>query len=156
MKLYLAQHGEALAKALDPARPLSEQGTQDVQCMAKFLKGAGIRVDRVWHSGKLRAEQTAQILAKAVSPRAAPVAVNGIDPDDPVTGFAADADVWEQDTLMVGHLPFLARLVAWLTVGEAERELVEFHPGSIACLERRDADHWILLWMLRPELLARP
>jgi phosphohistidine phosphatase len=155
MKLYLVQHGEALAGAVDPSRPLSEQGRQDVQAIAKFLQGAGIRVERVWHSGKLRADQTAQLLAKAVSPRIAPVTVNGINPDDPVAGFVSDADVWEQDTLVVGHLPFLARLVAWLTVGDAEREIVGFLPGSVTCLERRDADHWTILWMLRPELLAR-
>jgi phosphohistidine phosphatase len=156
MRLYLAQHGEALAKAVDPARPLSEEGRRDVQAIARFLKGAGIQVERVWHSGKLRAEQTAQLMAKAVAPRIAPVVVKGLNPDDPVAGFVSDADVWEQDTLVVGHLPFLSRLVAWLTVAEAEREIVGFLPGSVVCLERSDADRWILLWMLRPELFARP
>lgn len=66
MKLYLVQHGEAVSKQEDPERPLSEQGTRDVQAMAGFLKHAGIKVVRVWHSGKRRAEQTAIILAKVV------------------------------------------------------------------------------------------
>jgi phosphohistidine phosphatase len=155
VKLYLAQHGTALAKTVDPARSLSEEGRRDVQAMAKFLQGAGIQVERVWHSGKRRAEQTAQLLAKAVAPHVTPVRVKGINPDDSVDRFISDADVWEQDTLVVGHLPFVSRLVAWLTVADPEREIVGFLPASVVCLERRDTDAWTVLWMLRPELLAR-
>jgi phosphohistidine phosphatase len=155
MKLYLVQHGAALAKEDDPSRPLSEAGRQDVQAVAEFLKGAGTRVERVWHSGKSRAEQTANLLAKAVLPRGKIEKVGGIDPNDDVAGFVSDADVWEQDILVVGHLPFLSRLVARLVAGDPEHELVEFHPGSVVCLERRDVDRWMLLWMIRPDLLVR-
>jgi phosphohistidine phosphatase len=154
MKLYLVQHGAALAGEADPARPLSETGRQDVQAMAEFLKGAGIRVERVWHSGKSRAEQTAQLLAKVVLPRGRIEEVGGIGPHDDVAGFVSDADVWEQDILVVGHLPFLSRLVAWLVTGDPEHEVVGYVPGSVVCLERRDIDRWIVLWMIRPELLV--
>jgi phosphohistidine phosphatase len=30
MKLYLMQHGQAMAKEQDPERPLTQQGRQDV------------------------------------------------------------------------------------------------------------------------------
>jgi phosphohistidine phosphatase len=154
MRLYLVQHGAALASEVDPARPLSESGRQDLQAIAEFLKSAGIRVERVWHSGKSRAEQTAHLLAKAVLPRGRIEEVGGIGPHDDVAGFVSDADVWEQDILVVGHLPFLSRLVAWLVEGDPEREVVGYVPGSVVCLERRDADRWMLLWMIRPELLV--
>jgi phosphohistidine phosphatase len=156
MRLYLVQHGAALAKEVDPQRPLSEAGREDVRALAEFLKGAGVRVERVWHSGKLRAEQTAQLLAGSVLPRGKIQKVGGIGPEDDVAGFVSDADVWEHDTLMVGHLPFLSRLAARLVTGDAEREIAAFQPGSLICLERRDGDRWILLWMLRPEILPRP
>jgi phosphohistidine phosphatase len=155
MKLYLVQHGTALTGEVDPARPLSESGYQDVQAMADFLKGAGIRVERVWHSGKLRAEQTAHLLAKAVLPRGKIEQVGGIGPNDDMAGFVSDADVWEQDILVVGHLPFLSRLVARLITGDPEHQVVGFVPGSVVCLERCDIDRWILLWMIRPDLLVR-
>jgi len=155
MKLYLVQHGAALTSEVDPARPLSESGRQDVQAMADFLKGAGIRVERVWHSGKLRAEQTAHLLAKAVLPRGKIEQVGGIGPNDDVAGFVSDADVWGQDILVAGHLPFLSRLVARLVTGNPEHQVVGFLPGSVACLERCDIDRWILLWMIRPDLLVR-
>jgi len=155
MRFYLVQHGAALTGEVDPARPLSESGRQDVQAMAEFLKGAGIRVERVWHSGKLRAQQTAHLLAKAVLPRGKIEQVGGIGPNDDVAGFVSDADVWEQDILVAGHLPFLSRLVARLVAGDPEHELVQFLPGSVVCLERQELDRWTLLWMIRPELLVR-
>ena len=154
MRLYLVQHGAALPSEVDPVRPLSESGRRDVQAIAELLKGAGIRVERVWHSGKPRAEQTAQLLAKAVMPRGRIEEVGGIGPHDDVAGFVSDADVWAQDILVVGHLPFLSRLVAWLASDDPEHEVVEYAPGSVVCLERREVDRWLVLWMLRPELLV--
>jgi phosphohistidine phosphatase len=153
MKLYLVQHGEAVSGQEDPARPLSEQGLQDVQVMAAFLGAAGIRVARVWHSGKRRAEQTAEILARAVLSGGRAEAVEGISPNDSVSEFATDADVWEEDTLVVGHLPFMSRLVSLLTTGETDTEVVQYQPGSVVYLERLDAEQWVIAGMLRPGLL---
>ena len=121
-----------------------------------LLQSAGVRVERVWHSGKLRAEQTARLLARTLLPRGRkPQAIEGIGPNAPVAEFSVDADVWEDDTLVVGHLPFMARLVALLTTGDSERDIVAYCPGSVVCLERADAGHWVLLWMIRPDILAQ-
>ena len=68
MKLYLAQHGEACTKDIDPERPLTDQGREDIERLAEFLARAGIEVARVIDSGKLRAAQTADLLAAAVAP----------------------------------------------------------------------------------------
>ncbi len=156
MKLYLAQHGEAVPKAADAGRPLSGQGSSDVRAIAALLQSAGVRVERVWHSGKLRAEQTARLLASALLPRGRkPQAIEGIGPNAPVAEFSVDADVWEDDTLVVGHLPFMARLVALLTTGDSERDIVAYCPGSVVCLERADAGHWVVLWMIRPDILPK-
>ena len=152
MKLYLVQHGKALAKVEDPERPLSEQGEQDVRNVASQLGDAGVQVVRIWHSGKQRAARTAEILARRVLSGRGIEKIKGISPNDPVADFASDADVWDEDTLVVGHLPFMSRLVSLLTVGDAEHALVQFIPGSIVCLERQDDHHWVLAWMLRPEL----
>jgi len=154
MKLYLAQHGEAVPKTEDAERPLSEQGKRDVRAIAAQLQSAGVRVERVWHSGKARAEQTARLLAGALLPRGRkPQAIEGISPNAAVAEFSIDADVWEDDTLVVGHLPFMARLVALLTTGDSERDIVAYCPGSVVCLERADAGHWVVLWMIRPDIL---
>ncbi|MES9849230.1 MAG: histidine phosphatase family protein, partial [Candidatus Thiodiazotropha sp.] len=68
MKLYLVQHGEACKKEVDPDRPLTDRGREDIDRLATFLKQAGIRPDRVVHSGKLRAMQTAGRLTDAIAP----------------------------------------------------------------------------------------
>ena len=153
MRLYLVQHGLAVDKQEDPARPLSEAGKRDVEQLAEQLAAANIKVARAWHSGKLRAEQTAVQLAKKMLPGGKLEQVDGIAPRDPVEEFAADIDVWQEDTLVVGHLPFMGRLVAQLLTGDPGHDCVQFRPGSIVCLERTSPDHWVLLWMLRPELL---
>jgi phosphohistidine phosphatase len=154
MKLYLVQHGEAVSKQEDPGRPLSEQGIEDVQAMAAFLGAAPVHVSRVWHSGKRRALQTAEILAKALLSGGKVEVVEGLNPNDPVAEFSTDADVWDEDTLVVGHLPFMYRLVSLLVSGEVEAEWLQYQPGSVVCLERVDTDQWVVMWMLRPELLV--
>jgi len=92
MKLYLVQHGEAVAKEVDPDRPLSERGLRDVEKMALFLRRGGIGVGRILHSGKRRAEQTAQVLAAAILPGDQPESVEGIKPNDDVASFGEKLD----------------------------------------------------------------
>lgn len=154
MKLYLIQHGEAVAKEIDPDRPLSERGVHDVEKMARFLRQGGISVVKVVHSGRRRAQQTAQLLAAALMPGGQPEPVEGINPKDDVTRFAEQLDDLPGDTLVAGHLPFMARLVAWLVTGSSESGVVDYQPGSVVCLKRQEAGSWTLEFMLRPELLG--
>ena len=67
MKVYLVQHGKAVDKSVDPERPLSDEGTQQTQAVADFIASLNIKVECIWHSGKMRAHQTAEILSKAVT-----------------------------------------------------------------------------------------
>ena len=152
MKLYLVQHGEACAKQVDPERPLTEQGNADVDRLAAFLKQAGIRVERVIHSEKLRAVQTAEYLAQAIAPGVVPESSGIINPNDDPRAFDWQSDSWDHDTLVVGHLPFMARLVSHLVVEDEDKPLTAWQPGSIVCLERADHTRWQINWMLRPEL----
>lgn len=154
MRLYLTQHGLALPKEADPERPLSEQGHADVQRLAEFLGHLGVRVEAVLHSGKARAEQTASLLADSLLPAGRPQARPGLGPKDPVEPLAAAIDAWTTDTVLVGHLPFLGRLASLLLAADRDRPTLAFQPGSMVCLERDADGQWVLLWMLRPELLA--
>ena len=154
MRLYLVQHGDAVAKEVDPERPLSDRGRHEVRAMAEFLRRAGIRAGCVQHSGKRRAEQTAAMLAEAVLMTGRPQAVPGIAPNDDVGVFADGIAGWTEDTLVVGHLPFMARLAALLLTGDAEGEPLCYRPGTVVCLERGEASGWCLSWMLGPALLV--
>jgi phosphohistidine phosphatase len=154
MKLYLVQHGEACAKEVDPERPLTENGRLDVVKLAAFLHRAGIQVARLIHSGKLRAVQTAQILADAIAPGVELEASGLINPNDNPKAFDWQHDSWGKDTLIVGHLPFMARLVSHLVVAQDNQIIVAFQPGSIVCLEHINNTHWQIDWMIRPEILT--
>ena len=152
MKLYLVQHGEACAKQVDPERPLTEQGNSDIDRIAAFLRQAGIRVERVIHSEKLRAVQTAEYLAQAIAPGVVPESSGIVNPNDDPRAFDWQSGSWDRDTLVVGHLPFMAKLVSHLVVEDEDKPLTAWQPGSIVCLERADHTRWQINWMLRPEL----
>jgi phosphohistidine phosphatase len=155
MRLYLVRHGEAVPKAVDPECPLSERGRAEVEQVASFLGEAGVRVVAVLHSGKRRAEQTAELLASSVGNRPRLEKISGIAPLDPTNELARIANAWTEDTMVVGHLPFMARLVSRLVTGDEADSAVAYHPGSVVCLERWGDARWTIAWMLRPELLLR-
>ncbi len=154
MKIYLVQHGEAVAKEVDPERPLTEQGMVDVQCVAKALKHAGVEVTRVIHSGKLRAQQTAEILAIEVAPMLQLETSDLISPNDNPGAFDLQTDNGSRDIMVIGHLPFMAKLVSHLVTGDDSHMLVAYQPGSVVCLELIEKDNWQINWMVRPKLLG--
>lgn len=154
MKLYLVQHGEACAKEVDPDRPLTKQGQADIERLSAFLKQAGIQVERVIHSGKRRAEQTAEWLAKAIAPGVELETSGLINPNDNPKAFDWQSESWDRDTLIVGHLPFMAKLVSHLLIDDENRSITAYRPGSIVCLEHNNEAHWQINWMIRPELLG--
>lgn len=151
MVLYLCQHGDALAKDVDPDRPLSERGTADVCNMANALSGS-IDAQAIIHSGKTRARQTAELLHERLAPDAVIRAEDGLGPNDPVEEFAEKLARHEANLLVTGHMPFVSRLASHL-VG-VERDIIAFQPGTIAALSRDVEGGWMLAWMLTPQLAS--
>jgi hypothetical protein len=91
---------------------------------------------RVAHSGKLRAQQTAEVLAAALAPAAVLEIMTGLNPNDPVEPVARRVAGWTSDTILVGHLPFMGRLMARLVAGHERGPVAAFVPGSVVCLEQ--------------------
>jgi len=112
MRLYLVQHANAVSKDTHPLRPLSEHGQNDAQKMAAFLHGADVQVGRVVHSGKLRAEETANVLAQAVWPDHTPEAMDAIEPKDATDTLYGVASASDADLMVVGHMPFMGKVAA--------------------------------------------
>jgi phosphohistidine phosphatase len=155
MKLYLVQHGEACAKDVDPERPLTDRGRQDVERLTGFLGRAGIQVEQVIDSGKLRAAQTADLLARTMAPLVELETHDRINPNDDPAAIDWQQATGGRDTLVVGHLPFMARLAALLLTGDPDRPVVDYQPASIVCLECDVDGRWRIDWMIRPELLRQ-
>jgi phosphohistidine phosphatase len=152
MHIYLVQHGAAAAKEVDPERPLTEAGRDDVAAVARVLAEAGLTVPSIAHSGKLRAEQTAEILAARLRPETAVAAMKGLDPKDPVTPLAKDLSGRGADLMLVGHQPFMGRLAARLVNGDEDLAVVTFVPGAVLCLESGNKAVYSVEWMLPPQI----
>ena len=80
-------------------------------------------------------------------------ATTGLNPNDPVEPIAKQINNWQEDSLLVGHMPFMGRMAAYLLSGNSGFQFVAFEPGSMLCLERDESGRWAIVWMLRPELL---
>ena len=154
MGLYLVQHGEAVPENIDPDRPLTDTGKAEVLRVAGFLKGK-IDVDVIWHSTKLRARETAIILAESLSPRHGLTQKDGLSPNDPVDIIKEDiCDGRHNHLMIVGHLPFLGKLTSLLLAGSYSGSHVIFRPGGVCYVEHTDKGNWAVAWCVVPELVA--
>lgn len=151
--LYLVRHGEAKSKDEDPQRGLTTAGADAVQKVANWAANAGVRVDEIRHSEKLRAEQTAKIIAAALQPSVEPHTTSGLNPNDDVVPVARSMDGEERTVMLVGHLPFLGRLVSQLVVGDPDQAIVTFDAASLVRLCNIE-DRWVVDCVLAPDLLA--
>lgn len=154
MELYLVQHAEAKPEEEDPARPLTERGRKEAARVAHAAADLGLDVAVICHSGKLRAQQTAEILAERLEPRKGLSSMAGLGPKDDPEPIRRAVEQAAEPWMMVGHLPQLGRLSSLLLVGDPEREIVAFRMGAIVCLSQGPGG-WRLCFVLTPEIAGR-
>ena len=142
-------------KDVDPERGLTRQGRVETERIAQVAKGYGIQVGRIVHSGKKRAEQTASIYHDALSLKTPLEAVSGINPLDDVRVFA-ETILPEADLMVVGHMPFMQRLVSYLTTGAEDVKVYQFQNSGIVCLDAGEEPNgdldWFIKWTLNPDI----
>ena len=154
MKLYCVRHGHAEKIAVqDSERPLTAQGNNEISKVAGYLAHRGVHVSHIMHSPKLRAVQSARILEKAVATGSVTENCDLLESDRAVIPLVEMIQDWDDDTMLVGHMPFVSHLVSALILGDDAHEIVCFPPGTIVCLERHESHSWILNWVLRPDLV---
>jgi phosphohistidine phosphatase len=152
MALYLVQHGKSLPKDQDPDPGLSVEGLADVERIAGVAKGYGVHVGGILHSGRKRALQTAEIFAAMLTPAKGVRVSPGLNPLDDVVPWV-DQLRGIDDTMLVGHLPFMERLTSLLVTGSRERLVFKFQNGGIVCLEKdSDSPFWFIKWTLMPKI----
>lgn len=154
MHLYLVQHGEATSADENQDRPLTESGRAAVAAVAGRLAEAGVHVPTVWHSGKLRAHQTADILAEHLNHGAHTIQRDGLSPKDPVGRIASVIRKLEDDVMIVGHLPHLDSLASLLLARDDQAGLVHFQNAGVLCLAREPGTNWKVEWYLPPTLVG--
>jgi phosphohistidine phosphatase len=156
LELYLLRHAHAGNPSEwsgdDAARPLSQKGRRQAQRVGQFLVERRFNPDAIVSSPKLRARQTAELVADALG--------IGVTIDDRLAGpldadvVAAIADASGGTSLvLVGHDPDFSELAASL----CGATYLPLKKGALAridvSLPIQDGGG-ILRWLVPPELLA--
>jgi phosphohistidine phosphatase len=155
-KLHLLRHadaGDPMAwTGPDEARPLSGKGEKQSRRLGRFLAAGGSSLGPVITSPKLRARQTAEIVAEEL----------GLDVTvDERLGFGLDAvaveailfDTGEPEApLLVGHDPDFSELTAWL-IGASSFAMKKGALVRIDTVRPISRASGTLRWLVPPDLL---
>ncbi len=138
---------------IDPERPLTKKGISDVKKVAGFLIKNKVLIPAIWHSTKLRAKQTAELLKDAVEAKTFKEK-NNCTPNDPIDNIYDKIILENDDILLAGHLPFLSKLASKILGFSETAGVVSFRKGGVVCLEKDEFSKYHLLWAIIPDLLA--
>ena len=128
-------------------QPLSSVGRAATERLALAAAHRGAQPDAIWHSGKLRARQTAELLWQACNPRASCSAEHGLQPGDSPRWMRDQLSGETRSILIVGHMPSLTRLLASL-LGEPDGSpSVQFPQHGCVALDA-DGNAWREVWRI--------
>ncbi|HEX5149240.1 MAG TPA: phosphohistidine phosphatase SixA [Candidatus Limnocylindrales bacterium] len=157
MELYLLRHADAGDSAAwdgpDDRRPLSDKGEKQAERLGRFLDGIGFRADAIITSPKLRATETARIVAERLGDGHVDDDERLAGPLDIATLEAVLRDAGDpQRPMIVGHDPDFTELVATLC-GAAR---VPMRKGALARIDAPrplEPGGGTLRWLVPPDLL---
>ena len=150
MYLYLMRHAQAKQKVEDPQCGITPKGEKATGQMADYFKKLQPRVREIWHSDKLRARQTADIMASRLGLREKLIEKPELSPMSDIFKIIEQLNPIENNLMIVGHLPHLARISSMLLSGDQEAEQIRFSNSAIVCLQR-EKQLWQLVWMVVPD-----
>jgi phosphohistidine phosphatase len=160
MNLYLLRHGIAVEPGIvgceqDSERPLTAKGKSRLRTAARAMQEWGLSFDRILSSPLLRAKQTAEIVAKTLKLRKKLAFSDDLAPaGDPrlliqqLNQFRPEP----KNVLLVGHEPYLGRLIALLAAGNTSLE-IDFKKGGVCKLQAEFLMYGRcakLVWLLTP------
>ena len=148
--VYFMQHGLALSKDENPDRPLSATGIKETTAIARHLGQTTFSPSKMYHSGKLRAQQTAEIIAQSTGLAAGDLTQHAhLSPNDDIQLLLPQL---QHDALYVGHLPHLDKLCTYLLTGNNDTGRIRFRNSAVLCLAHSE-NTWQLNWLLPPEII---
>jgi phosphohistidine phosphatase len=157
LRLHLLRHahaGDALEWEGDDAlRPLTNKGRAQSQRMGRFLEQHGVRPDVIVSSPKVRALQTAEIVAKELGMT--------VRVDARLADAFGKRELWDlldelgaREPMLVGHDPDFSSLLGYLVDAPG----IGLRKGALATIDLStrlgDGDgDGTLRWLLPPDLL---
>ncbi len=145
--IYLVHHAAAVEPSEDASRPLSVGGRATAALLALEAARRGAKPECVWHSGKLRARQTAEAYWRACNPFATFTAERGLQPSDPPEWFRDKFFGDTRELMAVGHMPNIARVLRVLLGDDPDASRVSFPVHGLVALEAV-GDRWLERWRL--------
>jgi phosphohistidine phosphatase len=156
-QLYLLRHahaGDPMKWAgPDAVRPLSEKGREQSERLGLFLARAGFRPDALLSSPKLRALETAQLVAAPLGVRVEVVDALGEPLDLAAIESLLRSAGNPRRPLLVGHDPDFSAIAAELA-GVAELPMRKATLLRIDVVRPLERGQGLLRWLLPPDLLA--
>ena len=137
MRLVLIRHGHAPQDIIDDTRKLSELGREQAKSAGQWLKGQVHDARKIIHSPLTRAIETAKIVHEQLSRELPFEENNTIRPESLITPWVHEAMALEEDTIIVGHMPFLADYAT-----ELAQKFISFPTGGVVILERDQNQNW--------------
>ena len=137
-ELYLIRHGlaEEHSEAWpdDSKRPLTEAGMARMRKIARSLARLDVSIDVLLTSPLVRTRQTAEIVAAALEPKPAIVAVDALAPGGLQQAVLAELEKHTRKTVigLVGHEPGIGELAAKLI---GLRHPLEFKKGAVCRID---------------------
>jgi len=117
MQLLIVRHGEAeMAAASDEVRNLTSRGRDVTAALAQALIKKSFVPTQIWASPLVRAQQTAAILQKQLSPASPVRECAAAIPEGDVrqcVGLLQRTDA-DENIILVSHQPFVTQLISWL------------------------------------------
>lgn len=150
MLLFLVHHGDAVGPDVDARRPLSAHGRESVVRVAAEAAARGAKPAVVWHSGKLRARQTAEEFWRACNALSEFAATRDLQPNDQPSWMRDRLRGEPRDVMLVGHYPHLPALLVMLTSGSAVTTPTFPQHGIVALETDDDGETWKEKWRLVP------
>jgi len=162
VRVLLVRHAAAVDRlafeGADADRPLTAEGARRFRRAARALAARLPEIQAIASSPRLRARETADLLAAELAGEPERLDLGALEPDArPAATLAwlrslrSPRSRRELDTVaLVGHEPQLSRLEAWLLVAR-ERPLAAFKKGGAALVEipgRIAAGRALLAWHL--------
>lgn len=161
MNLYILRHGIAVEHGepgfkTDSERPLTPEGRRELRRVADAAENLDLRFGLVLSSPLVRARQTAEIISKRLKLKKRLAFSDELVPDgDPgaLVGQLNELKPAPESVLLVGHEPYLSRLIAQLISGNEDLN-IDFKKGGLCKLECDRLQFGrcaTLAWLLTPK-----
>jgi len=163
MNLYILRHGIAVEHGAagyenDDERPLTSKGERKVWMIADAMKTLKISFDVILSSPLVRARETAEIVARALKAKKRLELTDTLAPQESAKGLIEYLNDQRavDEILLVGHEPFLSRLISLLICGNSKAS-VRLKKGALCKLSTQNLHHGqcaTLEWLLTPKQMV--